>query len=323
MTPQPILIGIIAIVVIVPLIFVSMALFAPFEALSWWAGWDDEHDVPDLPLADAQTNPRDPATKHFIVYLSGVGRISGDIRPEKEEAFLNRLQTSLPEFLIVREIFPFSVTNEPLTGRRLFGWFWRWVNNTRIKKVRSFMNRFVEFRNLTQVAVSADRRYGPVYSFGIAKEITRALLRHGYRVDQDDSVTLMCISGGGQVSVGTAPYLAKMLGKPIRVLSIGGVLTDDPGIKSVEKLVHLSGSKDGIQYLGKYLFPGRWEIFKRSAWNRALAEGKIKVIDVGPMHHMGLGDYFSRSIKLPDGTSYAEHTAQVITDEMREMYALN
>ena len=39
------------------------------------------------------------------------------------------------------------------------------------------------------------------------------------------------------------------------------------------------------------------------------------------MHHMGLGDYFSRSVKLPDGTSYAEHTAEVIAHEMREMYA--
>ncbi|HQV70963.1 MAG TPA: hypothetical protein PLJ62_04270 [Thermoflexales bacterium] len=321
MTAQPILIGVIALLVIVPLIFVSMALFAPFEALSWWAGWDDGREEADQPLTEPQSIPRDPAARHFIVYLSGVGRISGDLRPEKEEAFLNRLQTLLPEFLIVREVFPFSVTNEPLTGRRLFGWFWRWVANSRSKRVRSTMNRFVEFRNLTQVAVSADRRYGPVYSFGIAKEITRALLRHGYRVGEDDSVTLMCISGGGQVSVGTAPYLAKMLGKPIRVLSIGGVLTDDPGIKSVEKLVHLSGSKDGIQYIGKYLFPGRWPFFQRSAWNRAVAKGKIRVVDVGPMHHMGLGDYFSRSVKLPDGTSYAEHTADVIAREMREMYA--
>lgn len=320
MSIDTVLVGAAAVALAIVLIFVGMALFAPFEALGWWAGWDDDAaNDPETPILPLEGDGP-PGARYFIVYLSGVGRISGDVRPDKEEAFLNRLQEALPEAHIVRDVFPFSVTNEPLTGRRTFGWFWRWVANNPSRRIRSTMNRFVEFRNLTQVAVSADRRYGPVYSFGVAKEITRALVRAGYRVGADEPVTLMCISGGGQVSVGVAPYLAEMIEKPIRVVSIGGVLTDDPGIRQVEKLVHLSGSKDGIQHLGKYLFPGRWPIMRRSAWNQAVAEGRISVIDVGPMKHMGVGDYFSRSVKFPDGRSFAEHTASVIADAMRQMY---
>jgi hypothetical protein len=38
------------------------------------------------------------------------------------------------------------------------------------------------------------------------------------------------------------------------------------------------------------------------------------VIRVGPMKHMGLGDYFSRSAKLPSGESHAERTASVVAE---------
>jgi hypothetical protein len=30
------------------------------------------------------------------------------------------------------------------------------------------------------------------------------------------------------------------------------------------------------------------------------------------MKHMGWGDYFSRSVKLPDGTSHVQRTAEVV-----------
>jgi hypothetical protein len=57
-------------------------------------------------------------------------------------------------------------------------------------------------------AVSADKRYGPVYNLGVAKEVWRTLLRHGYRPGSNKPVTLIGTSGGGQVSVGSATYLS-------------------------------------------------------------------------------------------------------------------
>lgn len=305
----------------VALAFLALALVAPFETLSWWAGWGKDRPAPDVPIAPAETKRvvhRPHGNCYYIVYLSGVGRLTGDVRPEKEEAFLDRLQAHLPNAVIVRDVFPFSVTNNPLTGKsRALAGVWRWIDGLQQKKVRAWLYNFIQFRNLTQVAVSADPRYGPVYSYGIAREIMRGLLRHGYSLDYPSPVILMCISGGGQVSVGAAPHLLEMLGRPVTIISIGGVLTDDPGILSVQHLYHLSGSKDNIQHVGKWLFPGRWPIFKRSAWNRATRKGKISIIDVGPMKHMGWGDYFSRSAQLKSGESHADRTVAVISDVVR------
>lgn len=312
MSPLSIIFVLVAAVV---LAFAALALVAPFETLSWWAGWGKDRPAPDAAIKAAPIED-EPRGDYFIVYLSGVGRLTGDDRPEKEEAFLDQLQRRLPDAILVRDVFPFSVTNNPLTGRRPLARLWAWIDGLHQKQVRAWLYNFIQFRNLTQVAVSADPRYGPVYSTGIAREIVRGLLRRGYSFDAPKPVVLMCISGGGQVSVGAAPYLLQMLGQPVTIISIGGVLTDDPGILSVEHLFHLSGTKDNIQNVGKWLFPGRWPLFRRSAWNRALRKGKITVISVGPMKHMGWGDYFSRSAKLPDGEPHVEKTLEVIVKLM-------
>jgi hypothetical protein len=66
--------------------------------------------------------------------------------------------------------------------------------------------------------------------------------------------------------------------------------------------------------MGLALYPSCWPIFRQSAWNRALAQGKRTVIHVGPMRHMSRGDYFSRSALLPDGTPHVERTADVIAE---------
>ncbi len=303
----------------VVLAFAALALIAPFETLSWWAGWGADKPAPEDPI-EATSPAQEPDADYFIVYLSGVGRLTGDERPEKEEAFLDQLQARLPRAVIVRDVFPFSVTNTPLTGRRPFARLWRWIDELNQKKVRAWLYNFIQFRNLTQVAVSADPRYGRVYSTGIARELMRGLLRAGYDLDHHKPVTLMCISGGGQVSVGAAPVLLDLLGQPVSIVSIGGVITDDPGVLSVSRLVHLSGSVDNIQNVGKWLFPGRWPVFKRSAWNRAMRKGKIKIIDVGPMKHMGWGDYFSRSARLPDGTPNAQRTVEIVSGVMQELH---
>ena len=60
----------------------------------------------------------------------------------------------------------------------------------------------INVRNIMQVAVSADPRYGPIYSLGVAKEIARSLARHGYQLGSQKPIFLIGFSGGGQVSVG-------------------------------------------------------------------------------------------------------------------------
>ncbi|NOK60978.1 MAG: hypothetical protein GFH27_549289n40 [Chloroflexi bacterium AL-W] len=309
---------ILILIVVTFVLFLIIAMLAPLEALGWWAGWDHDQPSPqaplELPTLDHSQIVASQQAECYVVYLSGVGMLGGDMLTEKEQAFLDGLATQLPHAVIVRDIFPFSVTNRPLTNERVMAWFWRWIGGLKRRGFNMLLLRFVQIRNVLQVGVSADRRYGPIYNFGVAKEIIEGLLRCGYHLGQPKPVILVGISGGGQVSVGTAPFLSHSLRVPIQVISIGGVLTDDPGIVAVDHLYHLSGSKDYIQHIGNILYLGRWRIFPQSAWNRTRAKNKITVIRIGPMKHMGYGDYFSRSAMLPDGQTHISKTLDTIVE---------
>jgi pimeloyl-ACP methyl ester carboxylesterase len=132
-------------------------------------------------------------------------------------------------------------------------------------------------------------------------------LRHGYTLGSGTPVTLLGWSGGGQVALGAAWYLPWMIGAPVRVLSVGGVLSDDIGVKRIEHLWHLWGQKDPLAPLGEKLYAGRWKIFPTSMWNLALAAGKITMIPLGPYTHNGAGNYFDNQTKLPSGETHMQH----------------
>jgi hypothetical protein len=308
-------------VTIAVLLLLIAAIMAPLESLGWWAGWHPDRRGPDPTPDEAAATPQAQAARqarYYVVYLSGVMTITGDAIGQKEANFLNQVEQRLADAVVVRDVFPYSATNNPLTGERLLGRLWNWIERLRLKGSAGILDNLVGVKNILQVAVSADQRYGPVYSFGVAQAIAEAVVLRGYRVGSGQLVLLMGLSGGGQIAVGVVPYLTRMLQGPVRVISIGGVLTDDPGILEVEHLYHLSGSADVIQHVGKVLFPGRWPLFTNSAWNQARQQGRITVIDVGPMRHLGYGDYFSRSARLPDGTSHVEKTADVIATAIME-----
>lgn len=304
-----------ALVLLVGLVVLLFALLAPLETLRWWAGWTRER-APDAPLADHPT--ASPSASLYVVYLSGVAAIDPGQMHEKESSFLDLVATRIAPAVLIRDVFPYSVTNNPLTGERPLAWLWQRVNQVSNKRGKSLANwaalGLVILRNLLQVLVSADARYGPPTSFGVAKEIADALLRQGYRLDSGTAVMLLGYSGGGQVSVGCAPYLKQILNCPVYVIGIGGVYSDDPGIMAVEHLYQLAGSKDYTRLVGDVLFPGHWFLFPRSTWRQAKRAGKMTTLDVGPMKHTLKGDYFSRSSKLRDGTTHAAKTAAVIAE---------
>jgi len=307
--------------IVVSLVIV-FALNAPVELLAWWTGRARCRSAARTPIdADVRAGPdsRLPVADHYIVYLSGVGRSSGEERVEKEENFLNMVEAALPGFVMVRDVFPYSVSNTPLTEMRPLKAMWRGIPRLarRSRRLMIFYH-IIFFRNLLQVLVSRDTRYGRAYSYGIAKEMLRGLLRHGYRLDQPRPVTILCISGGGQTSQAAAPYLRAWLGAPIRIISVGSVLGDDEGTLDVEHIYHLSGSQDATQYLGRVLTPGFWPVFPNSAWHRFVRAGRYTEIPIGPMHHMGYGDYFSRSVKLADGTPFVRKTADVVIHLLKE-----
>jgi hypothetical protein len=294
------------------LIFISAAL-APMESLGWWAGWGGkapgEKDIGGLtrpPEAEAI-----PEAEHYIVYLSGIGAISGTSIPDEEYPFLGELKRRLPTTKVIDDVYPYSVTNSGLTGQRAFARTWRWIEGLRLKNPNSMLAMIVNLRNIFQLFVSADRRYGPIYNLGIANEIWRGLLRHGYRPGNGKPITLIGWSGGGQIAIGSVTYLASVPA-PIRVISLGGMLSDDIGFNRVNHLWHLFGEKDQLQALGQRLFAGRWSMMPKSPWNRALAAGKITMIPLGPYNHNGKENYFDMESKLPDGRSFGEKTLDTI-----------
>lgn len=313
---------------LVALLLVS-ALLAPLESLGWWAGWFGEEVSPEegteALFARASAEPVPPEADHYIVYLSGIGAFTGSSIPMEEPPFLAALEKRLPGTVVIDDVFPYSVTNMGLTGERSFSWIWRKIEAMRPKNPNAYWLWLVVIRNLFQVAVSADDRYGPIYNLGLAKEIWRSLLRHGYRPGSGTPVTLMGTSGGGQTEVGAVTYLAPAVGTPIKVISLGGVISADPGLLAMDHLYHLYGSKDGTQALGYKVFPGRWPksvwpFAAASPWYQAEAAGKITLREIGPFVHTGKGSPFDATSHLPDGESHLEHTLAIVVELISGFY---
>ena len=300
------------------LLFVLLAMASPLEALGWWSGWSKRQVASARPSEFALLPAPASDADFFIVYLTAIGGISADDISKRELTFLAHLQAQAPTAEIIHDVFPFSVTNNPLNGERQLSWLWQKIHNTRMGGKKSFVSTLIFVRNLLQVGVSSDPRYGPIYNVGVAREIALSLLRNGYRPASGKPITVMGWSGGGQIAVGVVPYLHQALDAPVYVVSVGGVMADDPGVVFMEHMLHLQSAKDKIPDIGKLLFPGRWPMVRYSGWNQALADGRITIIDPGPMIHTGRGDYFDYKAKLPDGRTHVEKTTALIGEFIRQ-----
>lgn len=300
---------------------VSLAL-APMESLGWWAGWLGPEDRPE-PTESAAGPVEQPARppRCFIVFLSGIGSISGDALLPAETAFLDRLQAELPEARIVRDVFPYAPSGRPLiTGQRVFTWLWRRVLNSRLSG-RRLLPALINMRNLFQVLVSADHRYGPLYSFGIAAVARERLEVHGYVADSGIPVVLLGSSGGGQISLGSAGYLAPEIDAPLAIVTFGGVMASDRSMEDVARLTSLYGTADRVYALGRTVFPGRWAMATGSFWNVAMREDRLTERAIGPMGHSGRGGYLDASPR-PDGApSFLDMTVREVAGAVRDATA--
>ena len=308
-------------------LFLIAAVFAPLESLGWWAGWSGKpkrlEEIVEREVESVSNQAYQLEAEHYVVYLSGIGVASADGLAPDEIDFINQLEADMPEAAIITDVFPYSVNNNPLTGQRILTPLWNKVREMQAKNPDSLAAIItINIRNLLQVLVSADPRYGPIYSVGVAEEIARSLARHGYRLGSKKPVYLIGFSGGGQISVGTTPYLSPMIDALVYVISIGGVISDDPGIKHVGHLTHFYGEKDPLQKLGEILWSGRWPMMPQSDWNRAKARGRISMIDLGPMAHNSYGGYYDVRVKLPDGENYCMATANAVRKAVHHFNAI-
>lgn len=285
---------------------------APLDALGWWSskGADEAAETVSriLTVDDGDDTPE--PYESYVVYLSGIGAIDGRSVPAEEEPLIAAI-AALPGTCVVRDVFPYSVTNRGLTAQRPLAWLWRGVEKLRLKNPEAVAGLLINARNAMQLFVSADRRYGPAYNIGTAREVVLALDKHGYQIDGGKPVTLIGWSGGAQIAIGAAGYLG--LGKmPVQVISIGGMMSDDPGLNRVDHLWHLRGTKDVMAKLGEVLFAGRWPHAAFSPWSDGVAQGRIEVIDLGPMNHNAKEHYFDANTFASDGRSYLQVTTDAV-----------
>ncbi|HKU81839.1 MAG TPA: hypothetical protein VJP76_06680 [Candidatus Tumulicola sp.] len=296
--------GVIAIVV--------AGFMAPLETLGWWAGWyGDEIDTseerrPSQPGANAQNAAR------FIVYLDGIAQSSNQYTPDIE-TFLDALTPELPSNVrLVRGVMSYSVLNKPLEDDPILSRFWKFVDRRRSTHLNSLIGMFVNLRNVTIVAVSADPRYGPIYNFGIADVIYRALIAAVYAKRSGVPVTLIGYSGGGQMACGAARFLKRALDAPVDVISLGGVISGNDPILQLEHLYHLVGDKDFVERIGPVMFASRWPVMPLSYWNRAKRLGVLTGISLGPVAHQVPGGMLDPEARLPDGRTYLRQTLDYI-----------
>ncbi len=289
---------------------------APLETLSWWTGFYNRRnkDLTTLPKPTEKENLfvyTKPAS-HYIIFLDGIAKVARD-NYEDVELFLTRLRETLPEAVVIGSVLPYSVSNRPLTSARPLARFWRWAKQRKIGNYKDLIGFSINLRNMFQVMVSADSRYGPIYNLGAARLILEPLLKKGYPVGSGIPVTLIGYSGGAQVAAGAAPYIKELLRAPVDLISLAGVISADPGLNDVRFLYHLAGDKDGVENIGTVLCPGRWNLLRNSSWNRAKRAGKFTYVPMGPMLHNGDGSYLDEKMRLGNGKTFLEQTLETVT----------
>lgn len=293
---------------------VAAALIAPLEALGWWAGWYGDRgssmsNPPKMSPDWKQTQPTSKDVSRYLVYLDGISQSKFEFTPDIQD-FFTALEPALPQSVkLIKEIMVYSVRDKPLTtANRPLSFLWRMADRFRFKNPASLFGFLVNIRNSLIVAVSADKRYGPIYNLGIARTIYQALMEKGYQPDSSMPITLVGFSGGGQMAVAATPYLQRALNAPIDVISLGGVMSGNVNFLRLEHLYHLSGSKDFVERIGPVMFPKRWTLFFLSYWNRAKRMGKVSFISLGPIGHQVPGGIMDPEQRLPDGRTHLQQT---------------
>lgn len=173
------------------------------------------------------------------------------------------------------------------------------------------LGEMIRLRNLLQLLVSADPRYGPIYNRATATTIVHRLVEHGYPLGSGTPVTIIGYSGGGQIALGAATYLRPTLNAPLQLISLAGVMHDDVGLEAVDRMYHLYGERDGFSHLGAIVFRDRWTWHAQGRWSRAVTAGTLHPINLGPMTHTYAESYFDAESVLPSGKTYLDHTVDV------------
>ncbi len=268
------------------------ALLVPLEALGSWAGWYGDRIEPKIhpEISEESLSPSTDIVR-YVVCFDGIERASF-------QEFQRELAAALPNnIMLIGGLIPLSVRSRP--REVVFG------------PLFAFM---MSIRDLLIVAVSADPRYGRIYNQRTAQVIYNSLIGHGYRSDSQIPITLIGFGAGAQKAMASICDLKQVLDIPIEVISVAGEITGNNNAILVEHFYHLVGDKDIVERLSQILSPRRWKVFFLSYWNRAKHMGKISLISLGPVGHIGRGGPMDENKCLPDGRTHLRQTVDIVSN---------
>ena len=302
------------------LLLVVSLLLAPLEALGWWAGWFGDEELGEQPKrAKSRSDYREfgagKTSERFVVYLDGIAKV-GHGNYEDVTGLLDRLSAGLPRSVVLGDILPYSVSNVELIEGRLLSRFWRRMLQFKLEGRQPLLSFSINVRNLLQVLVAADGRYGTIYGRGEARMIVAGLLAKGYRPGSGAPIIIIGYSGGVQIGLVSVPFLKRALEAPITMISLAGIMASEPGMSQLEHFHHLEARSDRIPLWGRLAFPGLWGVMSYSAYNRLKRSGKYSQYDLGTMRHNGAGSYLDDDAFHGD-RSHQEITAEKLIDLIR------
>lgn len=301
-----------ALLLVVALTLTVSLLLAPLEALGWWAGWFGE---PDQKSVSGPTEPRGNAKLH-VIYLDGIAK-AGHVNYQDVQGFLDRLGRALPDAVILGDVLPYTPTGRGLTEARPLAAFWRRMLSLKLQGRRPLLTFSINARNMLQVLVASDRRYAAVYGSAAASAMFNALTASGYVPGSGEPIALIGYSGGAQVALVATPHLKRMVGAPISLVSLAGVMASEPGLLDLEAILHIESSRDRIPRMGRIAFPGVWPVWPRSFMARVKQAGRYEVEDPGPVRHNGEESYLDDDAFI-GGRSHQEVTCALVARFLRE-----
>jgi hypothetical protein len=285
-------------------VLLAEGLLARYELMVYTVGWRAPSTrLPgNQPYARGADPGRPPAA--YLVYLDGIGkRRFSDTRDGGQ--LVKGVIAGAPELRVLGQVQPYSPLADPLVGRPVWDWLRRHVGIT------------LFLHNVMQIFVAADRRYRPLYNRAVGAQIADQLRLSGYEPGSGIPVVLLSYSGGAQVATGAVEGLFTELRAPIWLITLGGFHNGANDLTHAVHLHRLTSPNDWIEGVSTWLFPERWRMFRRSAWNRAHAAGKITVHSLDPAAHIGPLGYISPTAYLPDGRSYLDRTTDMVIEIVR------
>lgn len=257
---------------------------------------------PEVPYARGADPGRPPDA--YVVYLDGIGkRRFTDTRDGGQ--LVKAVIAGAPELRVLSQVQPYSPLADPLVGRPVWDWLRHHVGIT------------LFLHNVMQTFVAADRRYRPLYNRAVGAQIADQLRLAGYEPASRIPIVLLCYSGGAQVATGAVEELFTQLRAPLWLITLGGFHNGANDLTHALHLYQLTSANDWIERVGTLLFPQRWRLWRRSAWNRALDAGIITVHSLEPATHVGPQSYISPTARLADGRSHLDRTTETVIEIIR------